>query len=729
MLKQTCKRLLLCLITLAFMLSLAPMIPQANAADPCAECDGNGRITNPCYYCDGSGSESGTNRVCGTCSGSGWYYAQKTAACYDCSGRGYFYLPYANNGQGAYVTCTRCSGAGRITIDYDYGTCQSCNGIGYIIIETSKKCTVCEGTGTVSRNCSYCGGTGTKSNNTNRTGPQIRFASTAGFTLTLEEGYAATSSGAFVTIVEDGVRLTPTVTKTSGNALIVLNSRTRRLDIGEGLTAGIYPVELTASNGVNPDGVVIFTLTIVARAALHISGTTALTINAGYKTAMSTDVFTISGSPTPTVTKTSGNPAITWNNTTKKIDIAAGLAAGTYPVVLTASNGVNQNTTFTFILTVMEELGISGLPGMKLSKGYAATATDAFSITGTPTPTVTKTSGNAAITWNNTTKRLDIAAGLADGTYPVVLTVSNGSDPDVKFTFTLTVTEELGISGTTSMTLNAGYKATSTDVFVISGSPSPTVTKTSGNASVTWNNTTKKLDIAAGLPAGTYPVVLTASNGVNPDVTFAFTLTVKNSQMSNFARQRLVIRAGVFTDVDENAWYGFYNQKVIASAYEYGLMKGNGDTTFNPTGNVTIAEAITIAARVHSIYTTGAEDFVQSNPWYQVYIDYAVANGIIFTNSFNDYSRAATRAEMAYIFSRSLPQTEFEERNTVNSLPDVNNTVPYSSAVITLYKAGVLTGSDEKGTFHPYGNITRAEAAAIITRVILPDMRASGKTY
>ena len=114
---------------------------------------------------------------------------------------------------------------------------------------------------------------------------------------------------------------------------------------------------------------------------------------------------------------------------------------------------------------------------------------------------------------------------------------------------------------------------------------------------------------------------------------------------------------------------------------------------------------------------------------YQVYVDYAITNGIIAANDFTDYTKAATRAEMAYIFSKALPDTEFASQNTVNSLPDVTSGTPYRDAIFTLYKAGVVAGSDETGTFNPGNNITRAEAAAIISRVILPATRFSGKTF
>jgi hypothetical protein len=76
------------------------------------------------------------------------------------------------------------------------------------------------------------------------------------------------------------------------------------------------------------------------------------------------------------------------------------------------------------------------------------------------------------------------------------------------------------------MTLTEGYIAASTGVFTVTGNPVPAVTKTAGNAAITWNPATSQLDIAAGLLVGVYPVVLTASNGISTDATFTFTLTV-----------------------------------------------------------------------------------------------------------------------------------------------------------------------------------------------------------
>ncbi|MCL2152148.1 MAG: S-layer homology domain-containing protein [Oscillospiraceae bacterium] len=187
---------------------------------------------------------------------------------------------------------------------------------------------------------------------------------------------------------------------------------------------------------------------------------------------------------------------------------------------------------------------------------------------------------------------------------------------------------------------------------------------------------------------------------------------------------------GMFADVDENAWYGYNMEGAVASAYRYAMMSGNSATTFNTEGNITIAELVTVATRIHSFYMTGHQaefTLVPGDKWYQGNVNYAIANEIISSDDFTDYDRMATRAEMAYIISRSMPSSEFMSQNLVTGLPDVNNDTQYHDAIFTLYRAGVLNGGDSKGRFNPDNNISRAEAAAIISRTVLPYTRKSGR--
>ena len=53
-----------------------------------------------------------------------------------------------------------------------------------------------------------------------------------------------------------------------------------------------------------------------------------------------------------------------------------------------------------------------------------------------------------------------------------------------------------------------------------------------------------------------------------------------------------------YTDVAESDW--FYEN--VKTAYELGFMNGKAEGAFDPNGNVTVVEGITMAARLHAIY-------------------------------------------------------------------------------------------------------------------------------
>lgn len=188
--------------------------------------------------------------------------------------------------------------------------------------------------------------------------------------------------------------------------------------------------------------------------------------------------------------------------------------------------------------------------------------------------------------------------------------------------------------------------------------------------------------------------------------------------MVNFI-DRAAYAPGQFYDVAGSAWYS----PAVAGAVELGLMNGKGGGVFDPGGSVTLAEAVKMAAMVHSIYSGLGGAFTQGTPWYQVYVDYATENGILPAGGFPDYNAKATRAEMAGVFARAMPETELAAINSVDALPDVDAATPYSEEIFRLYRAGVLTGSDSQGSFTPADPISRAEAAAIILRVAKPDSR------
>ena len=174
-----------------------------------------------------------------------------------------------------------------------------------------------------------------------------------------------------------------------------------------------------------------------------------------------------------------------------------------------------------------------------------------------------------------------------------------------------------------------------------------------------------------------------------------------------------------FTDVAQSAWY--YDN--VRLACTLGLMNGITTTTFDPEGTVTLAQAVTLAVRAYCQCRSLPEITIAADgAWYQPYVDYAISVGILSGDEFGTYDRDATRAELAYLFAHVLPDSGFEPINDISSIQDVTAVNRYYSEILTMYRAGVLTGYTD-GSFQPDNTVKRSEVAAIISRVVLPDQR------
>ena len=113
--------------------------------------------------------------------------------------------------------------------------------------------------------------------------------------------------------------------------------------------------------------------------------------------------------------------------------------------------------------------------------------------------------------------------------------------------------------------------------------------------------------------------------------------------------------------------------------------------------------------------------------WYDMYVDYALANGVIQKNQFftEEYTRNITRAEMCDLLIAALPEEYFNPINDINGIPDVPRDMKNADVYLMLYKAGIVLG-DTAGNFNAFSDIKRSEVAAIINRVALPENRVKG---
>ena len=98
-----------------------------------------------------------------------------------------------------------------------------------------------------------------------------------------------------------------------------------------------------------------------------------------------------------------------------------------------------------------------------------------------------------------------------------------------------------------------------------------------------------------------------------------------------------------------------------------------------------------------------------------------------------DPERDITRAELAHVLARTLPESIFQEedhrRRSANDqvlaasmanlryLPDLTEDTPYLEDILWLYRWGIAAGSDERGAFLPNQPVSRSEAAALMTEM------------
>lgn len=291
----------------------------------------------------------------------------------------------------------------------------------------------------------------------------------------------------------------------------------------------------------------------------------------------------------------------------------------------------------------------------------------------------------------------------------------------------------------------------------------------------------------------------------------------------------LTLTAGAFSDVPADAWYAHS----VSLCQETGLLKGTGVESFSPNASVTVAEVMTVAARLHHRLATGEQalstaperwgngsihtpagalllSFSTGDPdrgleyyydfgiprrvhlylnvtpqelaaltpagdasqvtlklnetqvlsgflapagdgstrmefiavtngqdeafqrelstflaapacglWYRDALWYSLESDLFDGNLTEGlFDDPATRDELAGWLSSALVAAQLPDINSIDHLPDTDD-----PDVLALYRAGILGGTDEKGTFFGDLGLTRAELATVLSRVEDPAER------
>jgi len=178
---------------------------------------------------------------------------------------------------------------------------------------------------------------------------------------------------------------------------------------------------------------------------------------------------------------------------------------------------------------------------------------------------------------------------------------------------------------------------------------------------------------------------------------------------------------------------GHWAESYIKQIAELGIVNGKTSTVFAPDDNITRAELIKIAVNafgyeVPSSVTEAPSGDVPVGSWYAPYVKAAKDAGIIYgmEDSFSP-NAPATRAFAVTVLAKAAGFTDINENFQTNYaskegwtyafFPDVLIGEWYAPYVAYLKDKGVVSGYGN-GLFGPANNLTRAEIAKIVVRIL-----------
>ncbi len=176
-----------------------------------------------------------------------------------------------------------------------------------------------------------------------------------------------------------------------------------------------------------------------------------------------------------------------------------------------------------------------------------------------------------------------------------------------------------------------------------------------------------------------------------------------------------------FGDIDENAWY--YSS--VCDVYEREIFNGITKESFAPNDNLTRAMFVTALARVEGIdatlYNWKVLGDVSPSDWYGPYVAWAYDKAITQSMGNDDFrpNYQVTREQIATFIVRYLKNcTETELKTSEINYNDKDKISDFAKEPVAVCFAMGLMKGDENGNFDPLSPITRAQAAAVISRLI-----------
>lgn len=152
------------------------------------------------------------------------------------------------------------------------------------------------------------------------------------------------------------------------------------------------------------------------------------------------------------------------------------------------------------------------------------------------------------------------------------------------------------------------------------------------------------------------------------------------------------------------------------------ILKGKGASLFDPNGNVTRAEFVTMLANLTqgSVATASSAGFtdILAGAWYEDYVNWAVARGIVsgYGNDKFGPNDKITREQMAVMLDKFIVavKADVEAVNERASFTDTARISKWAAASVSKMQQYNIINGRTDGSFAPQDTATRAEAATVI---------------
>ena len=356
-----------------------------------------------------------------------------------------------------------------------------------------------------------------------------------GFTLTIEQAPQITSANAANFLVGTNGSFTVTATGTPTPTLSIAGSLPSGVSFAPatGLisgtpaagTGGSYPITVTASNGVLPNAVQNFTLTVNEAPQITSANSATFTLNN-----LGSFTVTANGFPAASFAITGTLPTGVSFNPGTGVLSGTPTSAGTFPLTFEATNVAGSSAVQNFTLSVNDGPVFTSANTTTFSVG--ASGNFSVTATGTPTPTLSLSNGTlpTGLSFNAGSGLLSgtPAAGTG-GSHTLEFSATNVQGTSTQ-AFTLLVNESPTITSANASTFTVG--AASSFTFTAAGFPASTFALSGCTlpGTISLNPGT---GVLSGTPTpadgGSYACTVTASNGVLPDATQSFTLTINQA--------------------------------------------------------------------------------------------------------------------------------------------------------------------------------------------------------